>query len=663
MTITKTNPALRPALSILGAAVLTACGGGGGGGGGNAPVAGNPPTVSTTRQIIVSAGDAVTLSASATDPDGDTISYRWTQNSGATVANSSGFNTADASFTANSDVDTLEFSVTASAGGQSDTEVVYVIIVEDVNTAVFVDADAGGTPDGSIDNPFTDLRAAMESATDEADFYVRTPASGARYRINADGVQRTVLTHGQSVYGAYGADWVRDVELNKTPIDSVGIGLYHFFGNAPTVISGLDLDIEATEVGVSSATLYGILSVGNTESYIVEDSSIVVESADARMNTSSFALASGIYVTRTTTAAVRNTTIVVGDAGDTQDRGSRVTGVGRDGLPGVDARVGDNQTGGAPGASTGGGWNGGRGGDAGTTSFEPGDGGSRGSGRSSPVVVRGGSGGALGADSLGSRNAGDGANGDDGPRGPSGDGGNGRGDINQGGEFAKSVGGLGSDGWAGGGGGGGGGGGAGAAGVNGGAGGGGGEGGDGGEGGFGGLQGNPSIGIHFGQVTTSEIVNNTITTGSGGTGGRGGLGAAGGDGGAGGAGVAGTNGLGDNDGGRGGDGGSGGTGGTGGFGGSGGGGPSYGIFFGTGSGGDVRGNTITTGDGGTGGAARVQADVSSAGQGGWSVGIFDADTNDGIAITQSNNTFTIGAPGADGAPSTGTGVAMPTNLP
>lgn len=95
----------------------------------------------------------------------------------------------------------------------------------------------------------------------------------------------------------------------------------------------------------------------------------------------------------------------------------------------------------------------------------------------------------------------------------------------------------------------------------------------------------------------------------------------------------------------------------------GGGGPSFGIFFGSSSGSSVTGNTITTGDGGTGGESREPGVAAGAGKGGWSVGIFDADINDGIAVTQSGNTFVNGNPGADGAPSTGTGTAMESNLP
>ncbi|MEO0347510.1 MAG: hypothetical protein AAF229_14820 [Pseudomonadota bacterium] len=661
---TQTLRVLRPALTALSAAVIAACGGGGGGGGSAPPpAAGSPPSVSTTNQIVVSAGDPVSLSASATDPDGDSISFSWRQDSGAPVANTTGFDSATANFTANADVDTLQFTITATANGQSDSETVYVIIVEDINTAVFIDKDATGTPDGSIDSPFTELRSTFLNAPNDSDFYIRTPASGERYMLNADNETPQSLVGGQSVYGGYGADWVRDPELNKTPIDTVKVGVYHVNVAAPTLVSGLDIDVQAVDGGTASGSLFGVLGLGSgAGSYTVADNSIVVDSVTSRSNSSSGAPAVGVYLTNMPSASVRDNTMTLGDGSPATDLSGRATGVGRDGVPGGNASVGDNQTGGARGASTGGGWNGGRGGDAGTTSFEPGENGGRGAGRTSPVVVNGGSPGFLGLDSQG-RDAGPGGRGDDGPRGPGGSGGIGRGSLSSQGEYAQSIASLGSDGWSGGGGGGGGGGGAGAAGVNGGAGGGGGEGGDGGAGGFGGRQGGASIGIHLARITSSEVSGNDISTGNGATGGRGSAGAAGGSGGAGGLGVAGTNGLGSNDGGRGGDGGAGGNGGPGGFGGGGGGGPAFGIFFGGDAGGTVTGNTITTGNGGTGAAARDSNELATAGEGGWSVGIFDADTADGIAITQSGNTFTLGAAGADGAPSTGTGTAMETNLP
>ena len=53
---------------------LVACGGGGGGGGG---ATNNPPQVNAGANFSVSVGAEVTLAGSATDSDGDTLSYSW----------------------------------------------------------------------------------------------------------------------------------------------------------------------------------------------------------------------------------------------------------------------------------------------------------------------------------------------------------------------------------------------------------------------------------------------------------------------------------------------------------------------------------------------------------------------------------------------------------
>ena len=54
--------------------------------------------------------------------------------------------------------------------------------------------------------------------------------------------------------------------------------------------------------------------------------------------------------------------------------------------------------------------------------------------------------------------------------------------------------------------------------------------------------------------------------------------------------------------------------------------------------------------------------VNAAGEGGWSVGIFDGDSGDASVPTHSGNIFSIGQAGASGAPRNDTGQALETNF-
>lgn len=67
--------------------LLASCGGGGGGGSttNTNNLSNTPPVVSVSSSMIVNAGETVTLKATATDQDGNPITYSWTQTSGKRV--------------------------------------------------------------------------------------------------------------------------------------------------------------------------------------------------------------------------------------------------------------------------------------------------------------------------------------------------------------------------------------------------------------------------------------------------------------------------------------------------------------------------------------------------------------------------------------------------
>ena len=188
------------------------------------------------------------------------------------------------------------------------------------------------------------------------------------------------------------------------------------------------------------------------------------------------------------------------------------------------------------------------------------------------------------------------------------------------------------------------------------------------------------------MVSDSIIEDNIVVSGTGGDGGSARGGAFGGDGGTG---ANGGDGASDNSG-DGGWGGGGGSGGQGGQGGGGGGGPSVAIMLAPGTMPVINNNQLTSGSGGAGGAGSAHGlngragvfggavgsegrggvccatTTSSAPQvfatGGYSFGIYDTDTSDGVSPFLSGNTFTVGEAGAGAATGGEDGMAGEVNF-
>lgn len=641
--------------AILSTILLVACGGGGGGGGTttNTPTTpsqpatpDNPPSVSVDERVVVSAGESVTLTANATDPDGDTISFNWVQQSGESVANSSGFNSSSASFSAPDNVDTLTFQVTASANGRSDSGTILVIVVEDTDSAVFIDTEFSGASDGSIEAPFTSLDTVLRDKLDnneDADFYIKTPSDNSAISLWPSGIR--MISTNMSFYGGYLDNWQRDANNNKTQIVSTQSEGLRFSGQDQYVeVSGLNISLTLEDISTSfdARALVG----SSLTQWVVKQNIITV--ADHPLNNNSKGIF-GVYSDNVDTLLLENNTITTGAAAlKARNESRNFIGAGEDGNNGASGANG------RAGGSGNAGGNGGSGGLGGRGLSDDGNSGSIGSLRNGIAASGGAGGDASSSDDDGEN----GSNGFVGTGGRGGEGATGYGRFNSGGRFAHSIAANGSKGGNGTGGGGGGGGGSSNLGFNGGDGGGGGEGGEGGSGGFGADSGGASIGVYIIAGVTTEIKNNKITSGNGGDGGIGGLGADGGNGGTGGDGDSGNS----SNSGNGGKGGNGGNGGEGGIGGSGGGGPSFGILINPNTHAVIENNQITTGNGGNGGSAVIATQLNSAGKGGWSIGIFDADNSDTMTPELSGNTFTIGNAGSNGTPSNDSGTAAETNI-
>ena len=501
------------------------------------------PSANAGPSQEVSRGQQVTLTGSGTDPEGQTLTYRWTQVAGPDVTGGAGFLTGPTpTFTAPAEVTTVRFElrVTDTGGSESQASVTDVFVMEAPTYSVFVspignDINSGDSRQSPVRTITTALARANSFGRGPYDIYV----------ANGTYNETIVLQDGVSIYGGFqSATWLRD------PLAF------------PVIITGGTTMVAVTGSNVSSLTLDGLRIRTPPEATVLGVSVYTISLKQAQNIT------------------ITNNQITAGDAlaGSGGQFGSN--GVqGRPGDVGANAVCTATPTGGSggaagqPGPPSGGsqlGVTGGDGGDGGSQNVS-GESGSTGSPSGS---ITGGDGGAGGTST--SPAGAPGAAGTNGVSGQNGAGGAQVGTLSSAGYVPAD----GADGTSGtpGSAGGGGGGGAGTTTGAGGGGGGGGASGGGGNLGRGGRGGPGSFAILVMSSTGISIDRNTIVTGRGGAGGSGGAGGNGTPGGLGGS--AGNGCGGGGDGGRGGNGGSGGSGG---HGGGGGGGPSIGIIHDAGS--------------------------------------------------------------------------------
>ena len=500
-------------------------------------IANTSPSANAGANQEVNRGEVVTLTGSGTDPEGQTLTYRWTQTAGPDVTGGAGFLTgASPTFTAPAEVSTIRFElrVTDPGGSQSQASVTDVFVMEDKARAIFVSKLGDDLNSGTRASPVKTIVRALGLAT--------AAGGGTDVYVSNGLYEETIgLQTGVSIYGGYqSATWLRNpmqfpVTLTggQNMITVLGLNVSN------VIIDGMHIRTphEATATGLSVHTIF----LNQTQNITITNSEIIAGNA------------------------------LGGSGGQFGPNGVQ----GRPGDAGANAVCNATPTGGAGGAagqpgppSAGSqlGVAGGEGGDGGSQNVS-GESGASGSATGSLTGGPGGTGGTPGTPAGGG-----GDNGTNGTAGQNGVGGQQIGTISAAGYVPAD----GTDGTSGtpGSGGGGGGGGSGTAAGAGGGGGGGGASGGGGNLGRGGKGGPGSFAIFVRSSTGIVIDRNTIITGTGGIGGAGGVG---GNGGPGGLGAFGGSGCGG--GGTGGRGGNGGTGGAGGHGGGGGGGPSIGIIM------------------------------------------------------------------------------------
>ena len=191
---------------ILATAVLAACGGGGGGGGGDYGGGGggggggygnNPPTITnSTSMYSVLENQTGAFLVTATDPDGDTITFSITSGADANLfsVNTSGsvtFNTApdfEIPGDANSD-NTYELTVTASDGTASDSQSFSVTVTNDTSDdPTTSNYDGVLIRDGYIQSATVCVSVTDSDGDETCDgaFYTTTTASDGSFSLEID---------------------------------------------------------------------------------------------------------------------------------------------------------------------------------------------------------------------------------------------------------------------------------------------------------------------------------------------------------------------------------------------------------------------------------------------------------------------------------------------
>lgn len=560
---------------------------------------------------------------------GTVEAYTWTQvllGDAPDVTGGAGFlNGATPAFTAPDKVTTVVFQlvVTDNYGCNSNPDRVQVHVMKDKDNAVFVDGLNGSDAnDGSRSAPLQTLAAAAGDGTVRDIYMTHTAAVNGAALVD------------RSLFGGFGADWVRDGAWAKSVING-GINL-----DAASSVEISRVDISgpagvAHSVGLLATLTDGALALSQVR---IAGGTPITDSGSSY----------GLVTSGTGSVEVRQSQISTasGDAGADKPAQSPAA-------DGADGAAGDPTTC-LTWAGAFGGWHNENGG-AGYAGGTAGDGAYAGEGYpywgNDGKGPLGGAVGGLGKSydwpflgTAGGR-GGDGGNGSDGAM-----------VLNHASAylslnagattFAPALASAGVGGRWGSGGGGGGGSGAqvGAFKTGGNGGGGGGQGGGARAGGQGGGGGGGAFAVLLNHAGSTLLEQNTISAsnaGAGGAGGIGGLGGAGGSGGAGGNGCILSTGAG----------GAGGTGGKGGdatAGGGGGGGPSIAVWLRDGQPYEITGNTLTVGNGGGGGGGYSHASFGSGGGNGGPSWVMWARGGNLPSPTITDNAFTQGTPGAGG---------------
>ncbi|NTX13749.1 tandem-95 repeat protein [Myxococcus sp. CA056] len=207
------------------------------------------PTVNAGLDGSANERGSFTLSGSASDADGDSVTYLWTQVSGTPVA-LTGYTAASATF-ATPEVDfdtTLTFRLTVSDGKVSVNDTVDVVI-HDVNRAPVVTASSVTVDERSTAN----LTATASDADGDTLTYAWTQLSGAPVTLSGADTATASFATGEVAANAVLTFRVTVSDGTATATQDVTVNVLHI-NRAPTVNAGLDGSVNERAVATLSGS-------------------------------------------------------------------------------------------------------------------------------------------------------------------------------------------------------------------------------------------------------------------------------------------------------------------------------------------------------------------------------------------------------------------------
>ncbi|MBI5135750.1 MAG: Ig-like domain-containing protein [Nitrospirae bacterium] len=218
------------------------------------------PVADVGADLLVDEGTVVTLDGSASwdrEQPAGTLAYAWTTASGVTITNADG---AVASFTAPSGVNSYRFTLTVTdSGGNSGSDDLVVVAVEDRAAAVFVDSAHGASGNsGAADSPKDSIGGALLVAGGGKDIYLSTSPLNLGATI--------LVPDGTSIHGGFSVSvqagawrWEREASA-RTPVTvSAPVAMRANAINTATGITRLDLRGAA---GAGSGGIAGETAIG-----------------------------------------------------------------------------------------------------------------------------------------------------------------------------------------------------------------------------------------------------------------------------------------------------------------------------------------------------------------------------------------------------------------